>query len=302
MSYILDALKKSEQERSRGAVPDIQTVHQPGAVVSHRSSSRPVVFLIVLVVIIAGLGYWIFGKNQFPWGGKFQEFQDDKNISSSPSSESNLAQGAVSNSVVKNSDEIATAETLSQVELAQRLTTLQENAEQDNAEQDKAEHKDSIQQTQKTAAVQKKPSATNAGTQKGEKVAHTKPKTSRPNVVFSEEPLTATNGAWQGNSQLDKSQQSTQSDSSGAEDTDVIYDIAELPEDIKRNLPSISFAGHVYSSNKSQRSVMLNGKKMREGEEVAKGLMLDKITMDGVVFRSQGYRFKLGALQDWSFQ
>jgi general secretion pathway protein B len=74
-----------------------------------------------------------------------------------------------------------------------------------------------------------------------------------------------------------------------------------LPDYVKRELPAISFAGHVYSSTKSQRSVMLNGKKMREGQEVSKGLMLEEITLEGVVLRAQGYRFKLGALQDWSF-
>jgi len=122
-------------------------------------------------------------------------------------------------------------------------------------------------------------------------------------VIFADEPLTSTPGASTSARSADSNaNSSTDHSNSPATEDDVIYDIAELPEDVKRNLPAITFAGHVYSSSKSQRSVMLNGKKMREGEEVAKGMVLDQITVEGVVFRSQGYRFKLGALQDWSFQ
>ena len=67
MSYILEALKKSEQERARerGALPDIQSVHQPKSTL-HNESRRwwPIVLIGVLIVAGAGLGALYITRSQ----------------------------------------------------------------------------------------------------------------------------------------------------------------------------------------------------------------------------------------------
>ncbi|MEL0067242.1 MAG: hypothetical protein VW874_03145 [Gammaproteobacteria bacterium] len=59
MSYILEALKKSEQERNPDKVPDLSTHHR--AIATEEKSGFPWVWLvIVLVVINLGALYWFF--------------------------------------------------------------------------------------------------------------------------------------------------------------------------------------------------------------------------------------------------
>ena len=55
MSYILEALKKSEQERARerGTLPDIKSVHAPSSTL-HEENRRWWPFVLIGVVIIAG--------------------------------------------------------------------------------------------------------------------------------------------------------------------------------------------------------------------------------------------------------
>jgi general secretion pathway protein B len=64
MSYILDALNKSEQERRGQQTPDLQTVHRAPP---PRSESKFPVFAAVGVLAainIAGLAYWLLSEDQ----------------------------------------------------------------------------------------------------------------------------------------------------------------------------------------------------------------------------------------------
>lgn len=60
MSLILDALKKSEQERRRERGPDLQSIHQPAAAPSTEKSRAPwlVAALVVVVLNGAALAWW----------------------------------------------------------------------------------------------------------------------------------------------------------------------------------------------------------------------------------------------------
>ena len=59
MSYILDALKKSEQEREQGKVPDIKTVHTlPTAAPQQHQSSWLYIVVISIVLAAGGVYLW----------------------------------------------------------------------------------------------------------------------------------------------------------------------------------------------------------------------------------------------------
>jgi general secretion pathway protein B len=66
MSYILDALNKSEQERRGQQTPGLQTVHR--APPPKASSKAPwiVVIAIFAVINLAGLGYWLMSNEPTP--------------------------------------------------------------------------------------------------------------------------------------------------------------------------------------------------------------------------------------------
>jgi general secretion pathway protein B len=51
---------------------------------------------------------------------------------------------------------------------------------------------------------------------------------------------------------------------------------------------------HSYSNKSVNSIVSINSRMMKEGESLAPGLKLEKITPDGVIFSYKGYRFQHG--------
>jgi general secretion pathway protein B len=78
-----------------------------------------------------------------------------------------------------------------------------------------------------------------------------------------------------------------------------IDEVGELPDDIRNNLPAMTFSFHVYSTNAQQRTIIINNKRMREGDEISAGLQLQEITEDGVILLTAGRRVHIGVLSGW---
>lgn len=271
MSYILDALKKSEQERSRGTIPDIQSFHQsPGPSQSPQSSKWPYIVGIILLLNLAVVGFWAYQQYLTPVSKNSSASASETAQSNNPAAQNQNA------NVVADIPKIAAASS--------------------PEKQPKS--------VAKSAKIIEQPTINDLSA-KAEISPQTRPKA---NVIFSDQPLEVTEEELK-NAKI-KQQAGAQSGVQTMperleiiEPTDAkVYRISELPDEVKRALPSISFAGHVFSNNENQSSVMLNGQKMREGQLLNKDIVLEEITADGVILRYQNYRFKLGALQDWSFQ
>lgn len=67
MSYILDALKKSEQERGHGNIPDVQTVHSSS--LNYRSEKRtywPYILIAAVLLNLLAIIYFIVNKENPP--------------------------------------------------------------------------------------------------------------------------------------------------------------------------------------------------------------------------------------------
>lgn len=64
----------------------------------------------------------------------------------------------------------------------------------------------------------------------------------------------------------------------------------ELPDSLRKELPSLSVAGFIRDKDTSGM-VIVNDKLVREGDELAPGLKLEKIHDDSVVFSYKGHRF-----------
>ena len=63
MSYILDALKKSEQERGHGNVPDVQTVHSSS--LNYRNDRKafwPYILIFAVMLNLLAIGYFIITR------------------------------------------------------------------------------------------------------------------------------------------------------------------------------------------------------------------------------------------------
>lgn len=73
-----------------------------------------------------------------------------------------------------------------------------------------------------------------------------------------------------------------------------VIDLIQLPTSIRKELPEIHIAAHVYSQKPASRLVSINGRVLREGHTLQPGLKLEEITADGVIFSYEGYNFYVG--------
>lgn len=209
MSYILDALKKAEQKRRQGAVPDLLTVHERPADNTRKIAWWP---YISLTVLLLGSGVILaFFYKAHP------------GMSGNDRIQAAIPQPA---QIVPQAPEPVTSRPAQPV------------------------------QTEKVPAVQAP--TREAGTRKVDDAApHSD--TQMPETRPSPKP--------------------------------VLLKENELPPGIQQELPRIVVSAHLYDANPAARIVSINGNIVHEGQDVAAGFRLEKITQDGVVLNYKGYRF-----------
>ena len=228
MSYILDALKKSDQERKRGDVPGLQTVHIPIATVQ---STPWVLYAIVCFLLLAlafVIGMVVVGKNT-------DGLSSEQLISQQ--------QGEVS---------ALLAETVKTKPSVQNMPPQAKHREIQPAIR--------VERKAVESRVQQKPEKSLIDKQTREK------------ATVSVQEL-----------------------------SEVLY-LHELPDYQQQSIPEMKFAGHVYSSTPTSRSIIINNSAMSEGDNIMQGLKVELITSNGVVFKFQDTLFKMDILQDWSFE
>ena len=72
-----------------------------------------------------------------------------------------------------------------------------------------------------------------------------------------------------------------------------VQSLHELPEPIQRAIPAIALGGYMYSKNPADRLLLIDKVLRREGEEVAPGLVLDKLLPKQAIFSFRGYRYRV---------
>jgi general secretion pathway protein B len=238
MSYILDALKKSDLQRKQGDVPTLQTVHLPVRPQDKAPRVLYGVIALLLLLLMFVLGY-LFSQ-------QFLQSRDESMAVVSPTID-NAAESAKQNTSVQP---------------------------------DKAgsQHTDSVQtgsETSRAADIQRQSSASDASL--SAKTAVPENNTEKPAA-------------------LPENNQTAEPDL-----MNIPY-LHELPDYQQQSIPAMEFAGHVYSSDASSRSVIINGRFMEQGDTLLPGLRIETITINGVVFAYQDSLFRIDILQDWSFE
>jgi general secretion pathway protein B len=69
--------------------------------------------------------------------------------------------------------------------------------------------------------------------------------------------------------------------------------LSELTGDERSNLPPLKLTMHVYADEPAQRFVILDGRRLREGESAASGIGVEAIRRDGLVLSVNGRRVLL---------
>jgi len=252
MSYILDALKKADSERERGAVPGIHAQQVPHMAVAARPTGnlKLVLWLIVglLTVIVAALVWRMSSTTQTP----------PVQVAAAPlPSPIRPAETGAPASVVQPSVVPATTPTVSsQVAAPSKPEPLSKT---EPAAKPGAKEK----MTVPAPAVKGASAAT--GVPKAEtKVAA---KAGAPKAVASA------------------------ADTTTAETR--VYTLAELPDDVLRDLPKLTISGGTYSANPAQRLLIVNNQVFLEGSQPAPGLTVEQIRQNAAVLSFRGYRYRV---------
>jgi len=72
-----------------------------------------------------------------------------------------------------------------------------------------------------------------------------------------------------------------------------VYALSELPDDIRRQLPTLSVGGSMYSPKPADRLVIINGQVLHEGDPLAPDLVVQQIKLKSAVLAFKSYRIAI---------
>jgi general secretion pathway protein B len=73
-----------------------------------------------------------------------------------------------------------------------------------------------------------------------------------------------------------------------------VRSFAELSPEARAQLPTVNVSGSTYSKNPALRMLIINGKVVQEGQEIAPGLKLETIGQRNAVLNHNGLRYSIG--------
>lgn len=74
---------------------------------------------------------------------------------------------------------------------------------------------------------------------------------------------------------------------------DSVGPVQSLPEAVQREVPKVAFGGYIYSPNPAERLLLVDKTLRREGEEVAPGLVLERLLPKAAIMNFRGYRYRV---------
>jgi general secretion pathway protein B len=259
VSYILDALKHSDDERSRGKIPDLQS--QPHSITMNKQRrNTPLIWFLILGLAVV-LGYMFVAKTTTQ--------VEQVLIKEVPVvSEESVTLATMTNTEtvpVKASPVI----TLSSTEEADELRLSPEILQQMQGVQLNA------QSTSKAApiSVVSAPPLSVTVSEIRNKVSSTNEVAKLPpgKIVSSTVMSVSETNPYQG-----------------------IPHVKQLPSDTQRQIPPLNFSVHMYAENPVARMVIFNGERYRQGSQLNHNLKLVQITRDGVIleYKSKVFWYK----------
>lgn len=72
-----------------------------------------------------------------------------------------------------------------------------------------------------------------------------------------------------------------------------VYQLQELPPEIRADAPRFAFGGSMYSDDPASRMLIINGQVLRENDAIGPNLRLVQIRARSAVFEYKGYRYEL---------
>jgi len=270
MSYILEALKKSQRERELGQVPTLDTPSFPG----ERAGARPSLW-ILLAVVLAALAVVIAlysamrGSAPTP-EGEVTVVQPAELVLPEPASH---ATDTPSEPLPPQPDSRSAA-----VELEPRRP-------------DKPTTSPVPKPSEPSPVVQGDAPAISPLPQPRERessvAAKAPPEASYERITKAPPDLVADIEAFK---RVVRDEESVVAKASKPENA-VPPQKLRLPKDVRKRLPEFIMSAHIYDEDPSKRFVLINGLKTREGEESREEITVKRILPDGAVLSFEGHEF-----------
>ncbi len=296
MSYILEAIKKADQKRKLGSVPDVHTVHEGPPPIAKRLV-WPYVLAAALFVNSALIFWWIQ-----PWSAKAPPNRSAsrqvvaKHIAEAPAAPSKTPDNGQTAKV-----EIPAAKLAVLPEVASQAATSAEGQIPPDGDESVPPKIEVIPVADKLPAetvaaesANDEPAGTaDSGIEDGEKVAASPLESldsmaDHPQIIerIGGQPLPDTDYG-----EIDlKTEQKRQQEK---EKLAKIPYLHRLPADFQKDIPEIHISFHSYYYKPAKRLVSINGRIFREGEELKKGLKLEEITPGGIVLSYKDVSFRI---------
>lgn len=301
MSFILDAIAKSERERQQQEIPDARILAMP--VSNKQRSRRNIPYYVasaLLLSLIVFLAWMQSGQSLV------NQFSHSKNDSMKPASTQIATSDNMSSPEKSADDEFTYSKTPSNQDVEPNAVKIETSGIENpvpnpvppvtkSVELDKslAEGKDLtpalIEDAQ--AAVEadlKSTSVYKMDKKRDSKVTGFDPVESNKQAVLIPPAQPA---------------KQTVVENEGEPAPRKITRLSDLPADVRRDLPSVAFTGHLFSKNANLSYVMVDGgRSVIAGQQIADELYLHKVTPTGAIVDFRGFLIETGILQNWTLK
>lgn len=299
MSLILEALKKSEQQRRLGEAP---TLGSP--VIASRRQRSWLPLFGALIVIALGAGWWLSRSRTTPAPNEqtaSSAAPAAKPVPTNSKPANNPAPAPGTNKPVSGAAARHDAQATKQAEAAKPAAVVADKIAAANANTS----------THPTPATPNRPLATPATAPPLAKPDTPKPPTAaaaaaaeRNPAAPATAPATAATADPKADPKLAAPAKPTEAAAptaappppnpaaaATAKAEPALPSIWELPYTTRKELPELALTMHVYASEPSQRFVVIKGSRHIEGDDLGDGIVLKEIRADGMVLDFKGQRF-----------
>ncbi|BES71636.1 hypothetical protein RE428_26540 [Marinobacter nanhaiticus D15-8W] len=284
MSYILDALRRSESERQQGRVPDlahsVQMVHKP------KRRAIPVGVWVALALFFNGA---ILAVIFWPGSGFLASTVDEHASESVTQTEPETKPGQAQQASPAKTQTATDADTEKETNPAPVTEVPAEQAFAEAPQSPPAVPVEGAERPESPTRPAEEPMLITPSTADEELYPE-----AQAGPGLSEEPtliVPSQRESGPGNA----GQQTPAYDFA---DGPPVQHLVEKPLAFQRSIPDLRFSSHIYASDPAARRVMINDHYLRPGDTFS-GIRVEAITADGVVLSAYGETFRVGVVRDW---
>ena len=283
MSFILDALKKSDAKRRAQLGPDLATSSAPPAVSSSRQPKPLIIWglfgLVGLLLIVVSALVWLVSDQEAPQLdiARTQQEAFSQTDAVDERADGNLRQSSppaepieiVEEPIAVVPSEVTTSSIAPQPTVEQAVVVADQTPESQPVSAPAVPEPESAS----VEALEARLAAVSESESQSEAVNDVE-QTAQPAGGESTAEAKEPEATWQPKA------------------ADYLYEW-ELPLTVRQSLPALNLLVHVYANLPDDRFVLINGTRFREGDELAPGVRLAEIRPEGALIDFRDYRFLL---------